>query len=110
MSIGNPISIPDFVVVGGYYEMEDGPEVIMLASKSLTSVEMREELRFPDDIYVHFRNLPPEYDMYLTAKTRDYVMVRAKTYPEAWAGLFAMWSPEPAKRPQIDGRKQIGST
>jgi hypothetical protein len=109
MSSGDAISIPDFVVVGGYYELEDGPEVILMASKSLTSVELIEQLRYPDEIFSHFRVLPLEYDMYLTAKMRDYVMIRAKSYPEAWAGLFAMWSPEPAKKREIDGRKQIGS-
>ena len=102
------ISIPDFVVVGGYYEFENGPEVILLASKSLTSAQLKEELRYPEDIYLHFRNdRPPDYDVSITAKARDYVMVRAKTYPEAWAGLFAMWSPETERR-ELDGRKQIG--
>ena len=94
MPSGNALTIPDFVVVGGQYELDNGPEVILLASKRLSYVELKEVLRYPDlmDRYDRFMRTP-EYDMYLTAKVYEYVMVRAKTYPEAWQALFEMWSP-----------------
>lgn len=105
----NALSIPDFVVVGGYYELDDGPEVILLASNKLSYVKLEEILRYPDEIFQNFRTREPDYDMYLTAKVYEYVMIRAKTYPEAWESLFKFWTPPKSKQKELDGRKQIGS-
>jgi hypothetical protein len=108
MPSGNALTIPDFVVVGGQYELDEGPEVILLASKNLKQIELTEILRNPERLYN--RRYPydiPQYDMYLTAQVRDYVMVRAKTYPEAWQALFQMWSPTPEPQREIQERKAI---
>jgi uncharacterized membrane protein YkvA (DUF1232 family) len=97
-------SIPDFVVVGGHVD----DWVVLLASKSMSESELKEELRYPDLIERFDRYaLPPVYDIRIIAKVYDYVMVRAETYSEAWQSLFKMWSPEPESRREIDGRKEI---
>ena len=94
MSSGDSYPIPDFVVVGG----QVGDEVVLIASKSLTSAELREELRYPDMSFHEYRLYPPTYDMYIMAKVKDYVMVRGKDYSEAWRTLFKHWAPAGEQR------------
>ena len=50
---------------------------------------------------------PPEYDMSITAKVKDYVWVRGKDYAEAWQILFETWSPTPPEREELSGRKML---
>ena len=99
----NSFPIPDFIVVGA----QIGDEVFMLASKTLTSAELRKELRGIDRI--HYRDYPfscpLRYDITITAEVKDYVMVRGKDYAEAWQTLFKTWSPTPPEREELSGRK-----
>lgn len=89
MTWGGIPQAPDFIVVGGKY----GDGVILLASKQLSYVELREE-------FDHLNVLRKEYDppavhrILLTAKMRDYIMVREDSYPQAWQTLFDRWTPE----------------
>lgn len=89
---------PDFIVIGGQYEIDGKPIVILIASNSLSHVEIEEIARGLDD-YFRYRpySLPPTYDMYFHAKVQDYVMCTGKDYPEAWKNLFDFWSPTPQR-------------
>ena len=103
--------IPDFVVVGGQYELDDGMWVILVASNKLSYAQIKEELRVPDQIFMDRWAREPEWDMFITAKVREYVMVRGRTYPEAWQALFDMWSPENLRHHLNSGKvkvKEIG--
>jgi hypothetical protein len=103
--MNGPIPIPDFVVVGAQH---DG-WVILLASNKMSEVTLKEELRYPD-IFERYDRLArePEYDIRLIAKVYEYVVVRARSYPEAWNELFKVWSPDLGSLQEISGRKEIG--
>jgi hypothetical protein len=108
MSTGS-IALPDFVVMGGQYEVEGENTVILIASNSLTNVEIEEIARGLDE-YFRYRPyaMPPTYDIYFHAKMKDYVMCTGKDYPEAWQNLFRFWSPTAQRDELPEGRKQIG--
>lgn len=99
----NSFPIPDFIVVGG--RVND--EVILLASKTLTDAELRQEICDIDYRRYPYSSLPPEYDMSITTKVKDYVWVRGKDYAEAWQILFKTWSPTPPERGELSGRKML---
>lgn len=86
---------PDFVVAGGQH---DG-YVFLIASKTLLRIKLEEKFQpvgqmgySPLDNFRFARPLDPQ--MALTAIFKDYVVIRAENYPEAWKALFEMWSPE----------------
>ena len=109
MAVG-AIKTPDFLVMGGMYDIEgQGEVVVLIASNSLSHVEIEEIANGLDD-YFRYRPyaMPPTYDMYFHAKVKDYVMCTGKDYPEAWQNLFNFWSPTP-KREELEGRKEIGT-
>lgn len=88
-----PIKAPDFIVVGGQY----GDKVMLLASKELADVELKEELDNLDRLLGrHYSRYiePSRYDIRLTAEMRDYVIVWGEDYPQAWQTLFECWTPE----------------
>jgi hypothetical protein len=101
------IALPDFVVMGGQYEVDGEITVILIASNSLSSVEIEEIARGLDE-YFRYRPyaLPPTYDIYLHAKMKDYVMCTGKSYPEAWQNLFNFWSPT-GQRQEIADQKSL---
>lgn len=82
--------IPDFVVVGATHP---NGRVMLLASKTLTEAELRNEIEYPDRFDYRVRDLPPKVDVELIAKMKDYVEVWGDTYSEAWQTLFSRWSP-----------------
>lgn len=87
---------PDFVVVGATYP---NGRVKLLASKTLTEVELKENLQFPD-IFDRRRVLlfDSKVDITLIAKLKDYIEVWGDSYPEAWHSLFSQWTPEGDRR------------
>ncbi|AYD84639.1 hypothetical protein SEA_PAITO_55 [Mycobacterium phage Paito] len=93
---------PDFVMVGG---QQDG-KVYLLASKTLTEVELRMERDRLDNRYGWPKPWGPERH-FVTAEMRDYVMVVGDSYAEAFRTLFEEWSPEPEPRPAIDGLRAV---
>ena len=101
------VPIPDFIVIGGQHEINGENVVILIASNSLSHVEIEEIANGIDD-YFRYRpySLPPTYDMYFHAKVKDYVMCTGKDYSEAWQNLFNFWSPIP-ERKELDARKQL---
>ncbi|MCV7004600.1 hypothetical protein [Mycobacterium gordonae] len=80
---------PDFVMVGG----QDAGKFYLLASKSLTEVELRMEAERPDWLNYRYM-LPPRERHFVKAEMRDYVVVMADSYSEAFRTLFEVWSPE----------------
>lgn len=82
---------PDFVMVGG----QNAGKFYLLASKSLTDVELRMEAERPDLFDRFYRHLyPPLQRHFVKAEMRDYVVVMADSYSEAFRTLFEVWSPE----------------
>lgn len=94
---------PDFVMVGG---QADG-KFYLLASKTLTEVELRIEAERPDWFNRYDDRLyRPLERHFVTAEMRDYVLVVADSYAEAFRTLFDRWSPEP-ERPAIGDQRAI---
>jgi hypothetical protein len=85
---------PDFIVVGGHY----GDKVYLLASKTLTEAELREDVEYPD---IFDPRRTPMVDIRIVAGIKDYVWVVEDTYPLAWATLFAHWSPHRSEREHL---------
>ena len=92
---------PDFVMAGG---QSDG-RFYLLASKSLTEVE----LRFERDRIETGYGLPKAWGRerhFVTAEMRDYVMVVGDSYAQCFTDLFAEWDPTP-DRPSIAGQAAL---
>ena len=90
---------PDFIVLGGEF---DG-KVYLVASKSLREATLREESEYPENFYGLPRRFRDEIiRIFIEAEMRDYVIVSANTYPEAWDTLFKCWQPSPAERKEIE--------
>lgn len=98
---------PDFVMVGG---QSDGKFFVM-ASKTLTEVELRVESERPYFLYGdrHHR-MQPRDRHFITAEMRDYVTVVGDSYAEAFRTLFEEWSPEPDPQPAIASRPRLPPT
>jgi hypothetical protein len=94
---------PDFVMVGG---QQDG-RVYLVASKSLSEVELRAEVDRPEFLYGTLHRVLPRERYFITAETRDFVMVVGDSYAEAFATLFEEWTPEPQPQPAIDGLRAV---
>lgn len=90
-------------MVGG---QQDG-KVYLIASKSLTEVELRTEVDRPEFLYGTLHRARPRERFFITAETRDVVMVVGDTYAEAFATLFEDWTPEPRPQPAIDGLRAV---
>lgn len=90
---------PDWVIVG----ISDDMGVMLYASIDLRDAELRYEIREREirdqDLLVSYSQMAHSY---LTVDMRKYVVVRAATYQEAMAKLFAFWRPEPAHREALE--------
>lgn len=89
--------IPDFVVVGA---QRDG-QVLLFASKSLTSAELKVVMDQPD-----FR-FPPDRWTCLTAELCEYIVVQGESYPAAWQALFECWTPGSTEKAELENRKEL---
>ena len=86
----------DFVVAGA--TLSNG--VILLASKTLSEVVLREEMN-NIDIFAKedmFTRANPTYSIEMSMALKDYVTIFAPTYPEAWNNLFAYWTEEDTRQ------------
>lgn len=85
--------MPDFVLLG--IQRDDG--VMIIASDKVTEAEL--ETQFDEIEYwtsPYERNLVPgARSITLTCFLRDYVVVYAPTYGEAFRNLFEQWTPKP---------------
>lgn len=90
MTIREPI--PDFVV-SGYQNDEDGL-IYLFASKELTRARLSEEQGLIRNRQLNQWDLDGPLRIDLTATMKNYVIVSAPTYPEAWEALFKIWSAE----------------
>lgn len=100
MGIQEPI--PDFVV-SGYQNDEDGL-IYLFASKELTRARLSEEQPLRENRLLNQWDLDGPLRIDLTATMKNYVIVSAPTYPQAWEELFKIWSAE------SDNEKAIGTT
>lgn len=91
-------------MVGG---QQDG-KFYLIASKSLSEVELRTEVERPEFLYggLH-RACRPRERHFITAETRDVVMAVGDSYAEAFRTLFEEWTPEPQPQPAIDGLRAV---
>lgn len=101
-----PAPAPDFVMVGGKVH----GKVVLLASRELVEVELREEAEKQDheDRMAALYGLPrqpPKIRHYLTAEVKSWTQVWADSYPEAFQILFEQWTP--AGQPELPGQEAI---
>lgn len=82
----------DFVVTG--YQDDTTGMVILFASKNITSTYLSEEQPLRRNRQLNQWDLDGPLHIELTAVMKNYVMVSASTYPEAWQALFDIWSAE----------------
>ena len=89
-------------MVGGQFN----GKVYLLASKTLTEVELRSEADEIDMGYRRYRYPapPPTYRHFVTAEMKDWIQVVADSYAEAFSTLFDQWTP--GQRAQIESRQQ----
>lgn len=105
----NDTSKPDWVMLGVSF----GDKVRVLASTELTEAELASELENYDDLYGGWdfgrTGVRPRYRHTVTAEMRTFVMVEADTYELALAALFGQWTPKPAERAALTGRRELSS-
>ena len=99
---------PQFVIVGATL---DGGRVMLLASKSLKDVELRQQLQhLTNPLLRPVEREHRSYRYFIIGEMRDYVQVIGRDYPEAFSTLFECWTPDnadlspPAMRRGIDQR------
>lgn len=117
---------PDWVMVGVPGPLDEeiggGQGVWLFASKDLTRAELEAEIpRLAYDIWQQEQErlawmtgsifpppLPPPRPEYkITATMRKFIVIQARTYPEAFKALFDKWSPEPDAPPALEGQRAI---
>ena len=95
---------PDFIVVGG----KVGEGVVLLASTTLSHIQL-DEILDTRLLNLSLKSISyPRYDIFLTAKVKDYVVVYGETYAEAWQTLLSDWNPEkPHHIKAIENNKEM---
>lgn len=100
---------PDFLLIG---VPNPSGGVILIASRSVYAAEV-EHTREYEDLMSGYHGLiarvPGFEEISITALLRDYVLITANTYGEAFSNLFNTWKPDDLRRPhaQIEGQEAI---
>jgi hypothetical protein len=100
---------PDWVMIGA---STPGGGVILMASQRLTQAELETALEWERDEWSHYERSPrlAQRQFRLTADLLEYVVIVADSYEEAFQRLWETWTPEAARREQIDRHPRIGGS